>query len=150
MASEDDVTSRDEGAPPLRRILETALYVADLERSRSFYETVLGLEVMVSDERLVALDAGGGTVLLLFLQGASTEGAGDEDGAIPDHDGRGRVHFAFAVDADTLDAWREHLGTQDVAVESEREWPRGATSLYFRDPDGHLVELATPGIWPTY
>jgi len=30
------------------------------------------------------------------------------------------------------------------------KWSRGGESLYFRDPDDHLVELATPGIWATY
>ena len=30
------------------------------------------------------------------------------------------------------------------------KWPRGGESLYFRDPDGHLVELATPGLWANY
>jgi catechol 2,3-dioxygenase-like lactoylglutathione lyase family enzyme len=29
-------------------------------------------------------------------------------------------------------------------------WPRGGRSVYFRDPDGHSVELATPGLWETY
>ena len=140
----------DPSPPPVRRILESALYVDDLERARSFYETVMGLEVMVSDQRLVALDAGGSTVLLLFRRGAPAEGADDGSGSIPGHDGRGRVHYAFAVDADTLDGWRRHLDAMGVEVESDRSWPRGGTSLYFRDPDGHLVELATRGIWPTY
>jgi hypothetical protein len=29
-------------------------------------------------------------------------------------------------------------------------WPEGSTSIYFRDPDGHLLELVTPGLWPNY
>lgn len=136
--------------PNVRRVLETALYVEELERSRSFYETVLGLDVLVDDQRLVALDAGGATVLLLFLRGASLKEGGDEDGTIPGHDGSGRVHFAFAVDATELTAWEDHLTELGVEIESRRTWPRGGTSLYFRDPDGHLVELATPGIWATY
>lgn len=144
------MSAEHDTAPPLRRVLETALYVDDLERARSFYETVMGLEVMVSDARLVALDAGGGSVLLLFRRGASVEGGDDGRGAIPGHDGRGPVHLAFAVDAETLSAWRERLEATGVGIESERRWPRGGTSLYFRDPDGHLVELATPGIWPVY
>lgn len=135
--------------PPSRRILETALYVEDLDRARSFYETVMGLEVLFDDQRLVAMDAGGATVLLLFLEGASAEG-GEEQGAIPGHDARGSIHLAFAVDATSLDAWRSHMDALGIRVESERSWPRGGTSLYFRDPDGHLVELATPGIWTTY
>jgi catechol 2,3-dioxygenase-like lactoylglutathione lyase family enzyme len=135
--------------PPVRRILETALYVEDLDRARSFYETVVGLEVLFADQRLVALDGGGATVLLLFLEGASA-GGDQGEGAIPGHDARGSIHFALAVDASSLDGWRAHLDALRIPVESERRWPRGGTSLYFRDPDGHLVELATPGIWTTY
>ena len=29
-------------------------------------------------------------------------------------------------------------------------WSRGGRSIYFRDPDGHLLELATPGLWAVY
>jgi catechol 2,3-dioxygenase-like lactoylglutathione lyase family enzyme len=35
-----------------------------------------------------------------------------------------------------------------VAIEGRVDWPRGAKSIYFRDPDGHLLELGTPGLWP--
>ena len=140
---------RKGAAPPLRRVLETALYVDDLARARAFYEDLLGLPVMFANERLVALDAGAGTVLLLFRRGGSIAPAAD-DGSIPGHDGRGPVHMAFAIDRDRAEAWRHHLTGRGVAIEAEKEWPRGGLSLYFRDPDGHLLELATPGIWSVY
>ena len=71
-------------------------------------------------------------------------------GTIPPHDGNGRLHLAFAISATEIDAWRERLQSHGVSIEGEMEWPRGGTSLYFRDPDGHLVELATPGLWSIY
>jgi catechol 2,3-dioxygenase-like lactoylglutathione lyase family enzyme len=42
------------------------------------------------------------------------------------------------------------LAEHGVGIESEVQWDLGGTSLYFRDPDGHSVELATPGVWPIY
>ncbi|MDF2970539.1 MAG: glyoxalase, partial [Microvirga sp.] len=42
------------------------------------------------------------------------------------------------------------LGERKIPIESRVTWPRGGTSLYFRDPDGHVLELATPGLWATY
>jgi len=139
-----------EHPPAIRRVLETALYVDDLERARRFYETVLGLAVMVEGERLVAFDAGSGTVLLLFRRGTPPGEAGRDQEAIPAHDGQGQVHFALAVDPEALAAWRDYLTGRSVRIESERQWPRGGTSIYFRDPDAHLVELATPGVWESY
>ena len=44
--------------------------------------------------------------------------------------------------------WEARLGEFDVAIEGRTNWPRGGISIYFRDPDGHLLELATPGLWP--
>ncbi|MEP7038442.1 MAG: glyoxalase, partial [Acidobacteriota bacterium] len=35
-------------------------------------------------------------------------------------------------------------------IESKVKWERGGTSIYFRDPDKHLLELATPGLWTIY
>ena len=55
----------------------------------------------------------------------------------------------MAVSPD-LDGWRGHLAENGVEIESEVTWDRGGVSLYFRDPDGHSVELATPGVWEIY
>lgn len=141
---------RGAGPPRIDRVLETAVYVEDLDRSADFYERVLGFEVMSRASRLVSIDAGGGSVLLLFLRGGSTEGTDFPGGWIPPHDATGRSHFALAVGAEDLGAWRERLAEHGVAIESEVTWERGGTSLYFRDPDGHSVELAAPGVWPVY
>ena len=136
--------------PKIKRILETALYVDDLEETARFYEDVIGLNVMSRGDRLVALDAGNGTVLLLFRRGATAEGVSFPGGRIPPHDGQGPAHFAFAVDAEDLEAWRDHLAESRCEIESEVAWDRGGSSLYFRDPAGHSVELATPGVWEVY
>lgn len=132
------------------RVLETALYVTDPEASARFYADVLGLEVMVETERLIAMHAGEGTILLLFERGATTTAADFPGRRIPPHHGDGPAHFAFAVRREDLTAWRNRLGDAGVAIESEVGWDRGGVSLYFRDPDGYSVELATEGVWPVY
>ena len=138
--------------PKLNGVLETALYVDDMDRARVFFEGVMGLEPFNADHRFTAYDAGAGSVLLLFLQGETLQTVvlPNEMGTIPPHDGRGRVHLAFAIAADELAAWERQLDDYGVAIEGRTHWPRGGESLYFRDPDGHLIELATPGVWPNY
>ena len=134
----------------LNGVLETAIYTGDMERARRFYEEVMGLQPMFEDRRLTAYGAGAQSVLLVFKRGASAEETELPGGTIPGHDGAGPVHFAFAIDADQLGAWEDRLREYGVAIEGRTQWPRGGTSIYFRDPDGHLVELATPGLWPIY
>jgi hypothetical protein len=58
--------------------------------------------------------------------------------------------MAFAIAASELAAWEEHLARYHIPIEGRVKWPRGGESIYFRDPDRHLLELATPGIWATY
>jgi catechol 2,3-dioxygenase-like lactoylglutathione lyase family enzyme len=137
-------------APALGNVLETSLYVADLDRARTFYETIMGLEPMMQDERLAAYPLGAGSVLLLFGKGTTGRPAPTPGGTIPPHDGAGRLHYAFSIAADSLAGWRAWLAAHDVDIEAAVAWPRGGRSVYFRDPDGHLVELATPGLWANY
>ncbi|QOR37483.1 glyoxalase [Billgrantia diversa] len=138
--------------PKLNGVLETALYVDDMDRARVFFEGVMGLEPFNADHRFTAYDVGAGSVLLLFLQGETLETVvlPNEMGTIPPHDGKGRVHVAFAIAKPELAAWERQLDDHGIAIEGRTHWPRGGESLYFRDPDGHLIELATPGVWPTY
>lgn len=139
-------------APALKPngVLETSLYVSDLERAARFYEETLGLKPMVRDSRLVALDCGPASVLLLFKRGTTGETVKLPGGEIPPHEGEGRLHFAFAVEAGDWPAWEARLADLGVAIEGRTDWPRGGRSLYFRDPDANLVELATPGLWANY
>jgi catechol 2,3-dioxygenase-like lactoylglutathione lyase family enzyme len=136
--------------PRIRRILETALYCDRVEVTAVFYRRLLGADPLLVSERLVALDAGGSTVLLLFQRGQSLVPLSTPGGRVPGHDGTGPVHIAFAIDPADEDAWRERLRDLAIEIESEVAWPRGGRSLYFRDPDGRSVELATPGLWETY
>ena len=71
-------------------------------------------------------------------------------GTVPGHDGHGPLHMAFAIADDQYAPWRAHLSAAGVSIRSEVTWPRGGRSLYFDDPDGHVLELATPGLWATY
>ncbi len=135
--------------PPLGRVVETGLYVADLARAAAFYEGVMGLSPMLSDERFRAYPMGD-TVLLLFKRGTALETIQLPGGTIPPHDGSGQLHFALAVAAADIEPWRAHLAAHGIAVEGETRWPKGAVSLYVRDPDGHLLELVSPGLWANY
>jgi catechol 2,3-dioxygenase-like lactoylglutathione lyase family enzyme len=136
--------------PKLNAVLETALYVDDLARAKEFYEEGLGLPLLLSNQRMCAFDVGGQSVLLLFRRGGSNEHMPTPGGTIPPHDGQGPLHIGFAISADELAAWEDRLLERGIAVESRITWSRGGTSLYFRDPDGHLLELLTPGLWATY
>jgi catechol 2,3-dioxygenase-like lactoylglutathione lyase family enzyme len=136
--------------PVITHLLETALYVDDFDAVVAFYRDVLGLRVLSAGPRLVALDAGQATVLLIFRRGASVSGVETSNGQIPPHDGQGPLHLAFAIPTDALNAWEQHLQDRGIAIESRVCWDRGGQSMYFRDPAGHSVELATPGTWAVY
>jgi catechol 2,3-dioxygenase-like lactoylglutathione lyase family enzyme len=130
--------------PKTDGILESSLYVSDVPRSVRFYDEALGFRVISEfGERGCAMHAGARQVLLLFKKGASR--------AIRSpHDGDGELHVAFAIPSTELANWESWLQARGITVEEKRRWELGGWSLYFRDPDRHLVELATPGTWSVY
>lgn len=135
--------------PQVCGVIETCVNVAEIQRAREFYESVFGLGAMAGDDRFCAFRVGD-DVLLLFVRGGSDSPVQLPGGIIPAHETAGSGHFAFAVAPETLPHWRTHLHKHGVEIESEVRWESGGTSIYFRDPDNNLLELATPEIWPNY
>jgi catechol 2,3-dioxygenase-like lactoylglutathione lyase family enzyme len=136
--------------PPIRGILETAIYSDDLARADTFYGGVLGLERVLGTPRMLTYAVAPAEVLLVFKRGATREDSMTAEGTIPGHHSEGPAHFAFAIDAGDYAAWKAHLLNAGIAIRSETNWSRGGRSLYFDDPDGNVLELATPGLWPNY
>lgn len=125
------------------RVLETCLYVDDLEAAERFYATVVGLELYSKvPGRHVFFRCGDGMFLLF-----DPRATGQSTGNVPIHGARGPGHAAFATTLADLPAWRAQLGRLGVPIETEISWPGGGQSIYFRDPAGNSVELATPSTW---
>jgi catechol 2,3-dioxygenase-like lactoylglutathione lyase family enzyme len=136
--------------PPVRGVLETAVYVDDLARAHAFYGGVLGLKRVLDTPRMLTYAVAPAQVLLVFRRGMTREDSETSGGMVPGHHSEGPAHFAFAIDAADYDAWKAHLRIAGVAILSEVTWSKGGKSLYFDDPDGNVLELATPGLWPNY
>ena len=129
-------------------VLETSLYVADLDRAVAFYENVLGLRQITDGYfeggRGAALQVGSGSsVLLLFRADITRLG-----GILPAHGTTGAVHVAFRIEPRECDSWRQRLREHGVVIEKEFAFGNQSPSIYFRDPDGNSLELAVASIWP--
>lgn len=123
-------------------VLETSLYVDDLEKAEQFYAEVLGLKFVSRQPGRHAFFRCGDRMVLLFDPNASQQGD-----HFPPHGAIGAGHLAFGVTEISLVDWREWLEQRNVAIEKVIDWPGGGRSLYFRDPAGNSLELATPRIW---
>src|SRR3954470_3992801 len=89
---------------PLDRVLETILYVDDLEAAERFYGGPLGLALDSRKEGLFAFFRIGDAMLLLFEPGAARRSRG-----VPAHGAAGPGHACFAVAEDELDGWKGRL-----------------------------------------
>src|SRR5215469_12015466 len=134
--------------PGLSGIFETALYVDNLESAERFYGGVLGLtKIFTVPGRQLVFRLQEGILLVFDAHQTQREQVVINGGAIPLHGAFGAGHVAFRVDKSELETWRSHFRATGVAIESEVSWPNGAHSIYFRDPAGNSLELATPDMW---
>lgn len=116
----------------IKGIYEVAIKVRDLDRAEEFYRQVLGLEIGLREERRrwIFLRAGGSKGMIVLQE---------DKGEWP------LQHFAFTVEESDIDRAAEELKRHNVATEGPmvHDWIP-AKSLYFRDPDGHDLELCAP------
>ncbi len=127
----------------VREILETCVYASDLDAAERFYGTILGLEVIARAEGRHVFFRCGERVFLVFNPAKTSESGS----TLPAHGASGATHMAFAVPMEEIASWRAFLERNGVDIESDVTWPRGGRSVYFRDPAGNSIELATPRIW---
>jgi catechol 2,3-dioxygenase-like lactoylglutathione lyase family enzyme len=141
-----------ESAPKLNGLVETALFVENLPQASDFYEQVLGLPKITGSDRGCVFRLADQRYLLLFAHERAAKPNESPYGivppcAAPHRQAPGPGHIAFGVSLGALELWRARLEKHHVEILSEITWQRAARSLYFRDPEGHLIELAAPGIW---
>jgi catechol 2,3-dioxygenase-like lactoylglutathione lyase family enzyme len=119
------------------------LLVADVERSMAFYRNVLGMRLVkqtVNDDdssarHFIFGDADGkpGTLITCL------EYPDLDQGAV----GRGSTHhFALAVESEAeLAAWHDYLTSRGIPTTDVMD-RADFKSIYLRDPDGHILEIA--------
>ncbi|CAM5771657.1 VOC family protein [Mesorhizobium amorphae] len=129
-------------------ILESALYVTDLEAAEAFYADIVGLErIGKVAGRHVFFRCGQGVLLLFNAEATRHPPTPDARLPVPPHGTAGQGHLCFSANAEELDRWKVHLTAHGVVIEAEFEWPQGGRSIYLRDPSGNSLEFAEPKIW---
>lgn len=106
------------------------------------------LRMLILDDERVIVDS---LCVILNLSRFKARGVDTHDAAIPSpHNGNGELHVAFAIPAVEPARWEAWLEENGIAIEEKRTWDLGGQSMYFRDPDRHLLEVASPGVWSIY
>jgi len=129
-------------APAVNKVVETGVYVTDLDAAREFYTNVVGLELYTEEKNRHVFLKAGKSMLLIFRAEATLN-----ERRLPPHGATGVQHFAFEIEGKDFDYWKRRLAEKGVPVEREVDWGR-ARSVYFRDPSNNVVELITKGNWP--
>ncbi|MCS7298097.1 MAG: VOC family protein [Bacteroidia bacterium] len=134
--------SATNGSKPasLSHIKETCLYIQDTARTRAFYEGLLGLVCVSEAPGRFVFFCAGQDMLLCFVPEFSAQNP-----ILPSHGANGPQHIAF--ESPDYEDWKAYLENRGILIEHEAEWKGGRRSFYFRDPDGHSIEIAEPGIW---
>ncbi|MEO0771754.1 MAG: VOC family protein [Pseudomonadota bacterium] len=129
--------------PKLSGLDHLVLTVTDLERSVAFYEAALGMVV----ERFTPADGSDRWALKFGSQKINLHVAGAEFDPKAHRPTPGSADLCFLSD-DPLASWQAHLETCGIPVEEGPVTRIGATgaitSIYIRDPDGNLIEIANP------
>jgi catechol-2,3-dioxygenase len=126
----------------VKKVVETGVYVTDLDAARDFYTNVIGLQLYSEEKNRHVFLKAGKSMLLLFRAATTLK-----EQRLPPHGATGVQHFAFEIETEDYESWKARLAEKDVPIEKEIDWG-GARSIYFRDPSNNVAELITRGNWP--
>lgn len=126
----------------IQKIKETCLYVKDLARTENFYAQVLNFKIIGRAENRHVFFRAGTTVLLCFNPEETKK---EKD--LPPHFAYGNIHLAFEVKKEDYETWRQTLLAKGIQIIYEKIWGKDYKSFYFKDPDGHLLEIVPEGMW---
>ena len=124
------------------QIKENCLYVQNLDRTEEFYHTKLGLPVISKEERRHIFFRAGSSVLLCFLAESTKK-----SNSLPPHYGEGKLHLALEVPIENYANTKSKLQSAGIEIEHIQQWGKQFESFYFRDPDGHSIEIVPAGMW---
>lgn len=124
------------------QIKETSLYVQDLDRTEAFYKEKLNLKVVARTEGRHIFFKAGSSVLLCFIADVTKN-----DETLPGHYGEGKMHIAFEVPKENYREVKAQIRSKGIEIEHEQHWSEDYYSFYFRDPDGHSLEIVPEGMW---
>ena len=116
------------------------LFVEDVQRSKVFYHELLGLDVEFEDDVSAGFKIENLVFHVLQVDRARVQLQG-EPTATP---GAGATAFLthFTYDVDALHANLAERGIRFFQEPSDQPW--GMRTAYFKDPDGHVWEIAQP------
>lgn len=124
------------------QIKETCLYVKNLDRTEGFYHAKLELPVISKEAGRHVFFRAGTSVLLCFLADATR--ASD---TLPPHYGEGQMHLALEVSRKNYHQIKHQVQSAGILIEHIQPWDEENESFYFRDPDGHSIEVVPAGLW---
>lgn len=126
----------------ITQIKETCLYVQNLSITKEFYNLKLDLPVISSVDNRHIFFRAGSSVLLCFNPEATKAEAN-----LPPHFAYGFQHIAFEVGVAEYQPWLKKIENAGIEIIHLQEWKKGLQSFYFKDPDGHVLEIVPEGIW---
>lgn len=116
-------------------IRHISLIVRDLDLSIAFYEGILGMRIIWQPDGTSAYLSSGSDILALHVS---------DTPPAPNYVGESRLdHFGFLVSkASDVDEWGVRLESLAITlVQGAKTHRDGSRSIYFRDPDGNLIQL---------
>jgi len=116
------------------------LFAEDLQRSRAFYHELLGLDVEFEDDESVGFKIEGLGFIVLQVDRARVQLLGEP--TTTPRTGATAFLTTFTDDVDALQADLAERGIGFFQTPTDQPW--GMRTAYFKDPDGHVWEIAQP------